>query len=108
MQQGMLFHALYEPESGVYFEQRHCLLEGDLNAHAFRQAWQQVVNRYDVLRCEFHWEEAEKPLQVVYDYVELPWTIADWQELSLAQQDEKLASFLVAIAFRDFNWIGLR
>jgi len=103
MQQGMLFHTLYAPESGIYFEQRHCILDGSLNQQAFVQAWQQVVNRYDVLRSEFHWEETDKPLQAVYDTVDLPWTIADWQGLSQDQQNEKLASFLIAERLQGFQ-----
>ncbi|MEL7051987.1 MAG: amino acid adenylation domain-containing protein, partial [Cyanobacteria bacterium J06588_5] len=102
-QQGMLFHTLYAPETGIYFEQRHCLLEGALDQRAFVQAWQQVVNRYDVLRSEFHWEETDKPLQAVYDTVELPWIIEDWQGLGSDQQNEKLNSFLVADRIKGFQ-----
>ncbi|MEO0409880.1 MAG: condensation domain-containing protein, partial [Cyanobacteria bacterium P01_A01_bin.135] len=72
MQQGMLFHTLYAPESSAYFEQRSCLLEGDLDTGAFKQAWQTVVERHPVLRTAFYWEEADKPLQVVYAGAELP------------------------------------
>ena len=64
-QQGMLFHTVYAPETGMYFEQRHCLLQGELDRKAFKQAWQQVVNRHSVLRTEFHWQDTDKPLQVV-------------------------------------------
>ena len=66
MQQGMLFHTLYAPESGVYFEQRNCLLAGPLDVAAFKRAWQTVVERHAVLRTAFYWDEADKPLQVVY------------------------------------------
>ena len=94
MQQGMLFHTLYAPESGVYFEQRHCLLEGNLDVAAFKQAWQTVVERHPVLRTAFYWEAADKPLQVVYASAELPWVEADWQTLSEPEQVGKLAAFL--------------
>ena len=93
-QQGMLFHTLYAPESGMYIEQRHCLLQGQLHRDAFQQAWQQVVNRYDVLRTDFHWRETDQPLQVVYDTVALPWTEADWQAYNPSQQAAKLETFL--------------
>lgn len=75
LQQGMLFHSLLAPASGVYVEQRWCLLEGDLNVKAFQAAWQRVASRHPVLRSEFHWEETEQPMQVVYDQVQLPWTL---------------------------------
>ena len=94
MQQGMLFHTLYAPESGVYFEQRSCLLEGDLHVAAFKQAWQEVVQRHAVLRTAFYWEEADKPLQVVYASAELPWVQEDWQVLTEPEQAEKLEAFL--------------
>ena len=94
MQQGMLFHTLYAPESGVYFEQRSCLLTGPLDAVAFKRAWQAVVERHAVLRTAFYWEEVDKPLQVVYASAELPWIEADWQALSEPEQGAKLAAFL--------------
>src|SRR6266581_2964225 len=43
MQQGMLFHTLYAPASGVYVEQMTCLLRGSLDVAAFREAWGQVI-----------------------------------------------------------------
>jgi amino acid adenylation domain-containing protein/non-ribosomal peptide synthase protein (TIGR01720 family) len=100
MQQGMLFHTLYSPESGVYFEQRSCLLTGKLNVTAFQKAWQLVVERHNVLRTAFYWEEVEKPLQVVYQKVDLPWTIEDWRN---TEQETKLEAFLLADRKQGFN-----
>ncbi|MEL6384543.1 MAG: condensation domain-containing protein, partial [Cyanobacteria bacterium J06626_18] len=94
MQQGMLFHTLYAPESSAYFEQRSCLLEGRLDVEAFKQAWQAVVERHAVLRTAFYWEEADKPLQVVYERAQLPWIEANWQSLSEAEQAQRLNAFL--------------
>ncbi|GAB1543624.1 non-ribosomal peptide synthetase [Scytonema sp. NUACC21] len=95
-QQGMLFHALYAPESRVYFDQMCFTLHGDLNTTALQQAWQQIVNRHSVMRTGFYWEEMDKPLQVVYASVEVPWVELDWQDLTLEQQQEYFQSFLQA------------
>ena len=38
MQQGLLFHSLFAPESGVYVEQISCTLDVDLNVPAFQRA----------------------------------------------------------------------
>jgi Condensation domain len=65
MQQGMLFHSIYAPNSGVYVEQMCFELHGALNVSAFIQAWQQVIIRHPVLRIACVWENLEKPLQVV-------------------------------------------
>ncbi|MBV9385323.1 MAG: amino acid adenylation domain-containing protein, partial [Chroococcidiopsidaceae cyanobacterium CP_BM_ER_R8_30] len=94
MQHGMLFHTLYAPKSGVYFEQLSCTLYGNLNVSAFKQAWQQVVARYQVLRTSFFWEALDKPLQVVNEQVELPWVQHDWCGLTLVEQQERIEAFL--------------
>src|ERR1700704_6319397 len=55
MQQGMLFHSIYSPDSGTYFEQSLFTIKGDLNISAFEQAWQRVVERHSILRTSFLW-----------------------------------------------------
>jgi len=94
MQQGMLFHTLYSPESEVYFEQLVCTLKGQLNLSFFQEAWQEIVAKHPVLRTSFHWEEIEKPLQMVSQKVELPWMVYDWKHWDNLQQKEALESFL--------------
>ncbi|MGD1912590.1 MAG: condensation domain-containing protein, partial [Rivularia sp. (in: cyanobacteria)] len=103
MQQGMLFHSLYSPESGVYFEQRSCKLKGNLNISAFKIAWQKVIERHTILRTAFYWEEAEKPLQVVYNQVDLPMLEENWQGLTINQQHDKLEEFLQADRQQGFD-----
>ena len=88
MQQGMLFHTLYSPESEVYFEQLVCTLKGQLNPSCFQNAWQTVVAKHPVLRTSFHWEEIEKPLQIVSQKVDLSWMIYDWKHWNNLQQKE--------------------
>ncbi|MEO0537093.1 MAG: amino acid adenylation domain-containing protein [Cyanobacteria bacterium P01_A01_bin.123] len=94
MQQGMLFHALSAPHSGVYVEQYSCKLQGNLKIPEFQQAWQQVIDRQPVLRTAFLWEGLDDPLQVVRQQVEVPWEIEDWRSHPPTQQVERLAEFL--------------
>ncbi|NJP20654.1 MAG: hypothetical protein HC763_18495 [Hydrococcus sp. CRU_1_1] len=97
MQQGMLFHTLYS-SSEVYFEQLSCTITGNLNVWAFKQAWVRVVARHPILRTSFHWQELDKPLQVVHSTVKLPWSEHDWKSLTLSEQQARLESFYRAIA----------
>jgi amino acid adenylation domain-containing protein len=94
MQQGMLFHTLYSPESEFYFEQLVCTLKGELNLSFFQEAWQTVVAKHPVLRSSFHWEEIEKPLQMISQKVELPWMVYDWKHWDNLQQKAALESLL--------------
>jgi amino acid adenylation domain-containing protein len=103
MQQGMLFHTLYAPESEIYFEQLLCILCGKLNFPAFQQAWQQVVARHPVLRSSFYWEEIEKPLQMVSKQVELPWVELDWRNLTADEQQQNLEDFLEGDRQKEFD-----
>ena len=43
LQQGLLFHRLYEPVSGMYFEQFSLVVSERLEARAFEDAWRVVV-----------------------------------------------------------------
>jgi len=104
MQEGMLFHTLYAPGSGVYFEQLTVTLHGTLHSSALQQAWQQVVDRHAVFRTEFYWENLKKPLQMVRRDVTLPWQGVDWQGWSAHEQDEQLALFLQADREKGFSF----
>jgi Non-ribosomal peptide synthetase modules and related proteins len=103
LQQGLLFHTLYAPDSEVYREQRSCSLKGNLNGSAFKQAWGQVVQRHVLLRTSFYWEELSEPLQVVHRQVELPWEQGDWRDLSPSEQQVRLEAFLQADRERGFE-----
>jgi len=93
MQQGMLFHTLYAPDSGIYFEQLHCGLLGSLNVTAFRQAWQALLDRHPIFRTAF-WHQREQPLQLVYKQAPLHWQAFDWRELSAEQRTQELQNLI--------------
>jgi len=46
LQEGMLFHTLRSPGSGVYIEQLYCLLRGNLDVPRLEEAWRKVIERH--------------------------------------------------------------
>ncbi|OUL22222.1 non-ribosomal peptide synthetase [Nostoc sp. RF31YmG] len=104
IQQGLLFHTLYEPESQMYFEQWGCSLHGNLNLVALQQAWQQVIQRHAVLRTAFNWQNLDEPVQIVLRQIELPWQQYDWRGLSPSEQKQKLDKFLESDRHANFNF----
>ncbi|MBW4432012.1 MAG: amino acid adenylation domain-containing protein [Pelatocladus maniniholoensis HA4357-MV3] len=94
MQQGMLFHSIYTPDSGVYCTQTLITISSPINIVAFQRAWEKVVERYSVLRTLFLWEKRQQPLQVVRKQVDLPWNYQDWCNFSPTEQQERLDSLL--------------
>ncbi|AFZ36197.1 amino acid adenylation domain protein [Stanieria cyanosphaera PCC 7437] len=92
IQKGILFHSLYDSENGLYLFQATFTLKTLLDRNAFEQAWQQVVQRHTILRTGFYWEDVERPLQVVYKQVTVPFEYHDWR--GVEQQQEQMNFFL--------------
>jgi amino acid adenylation domain-containing protein len=103
MQQGMLFHSLYAPESGVYVEQLTCTLCGALDVGAFEHAWQQVIDRHPILRTAFVGEGLKEPVQVVAKHVALPMTYQDWRALRPDEQALRLEALIEIAQSRGFT-----
>ncbi|PPC75223.1 non-ribosomal peptide synthetase [Pokkaliibacter plantistimulans] len=72
MQQGMVFHSLYQPDGSAYLNQIRFDLQG-LDAERFIAAWQATVDQHPVLRSAIvqgpegvplQWVAHQQPLQV--------------------------------------------
>ena len=105
MQQGMLFHSLLAPDSGVDIEQLYCELHEVLDVAAFQRSWRCVIERHRVLRTSFCWQGVDEPQQEVQSVVELPWEEQDWRNVPLDERKERLAAFLISDRRRGFNMI---
>ncbi|NAO25985.1 amino acid adenylation domain-containing protein [Pseudomonas syringae pv. dysoxyli] len=75
MQQGMLFHSLFDEGAGNYINQLRVDIRG-LDVPRFRNAWQAAVDNHDVLRSGFV-SQREQSLQVVQRQVEVPFVELD-------------------------------
>ncbi|WP_289355733.1 non-ribosomal peptide synthetase [Paenibacillus sp. S-12] len=103
MQQGMLFHAAFTPDSHAYFEQMSWILQGDFHPAAMEQAWNRVVERHSILRTAFYWEELNEPHQVVYNHVTVPVEYYDWRTWTEAEREAKTEAFLREDRIRGFK-----
>src|SRR5215212_152247 len=88
MQQGMLFHSLYAPKSGVYVVQIVCTVRGKLDTAVLEQSWQKVVDRHPILRTAFFWEGLNKPVQIVFKEAKVALKYEDWRRLAGSQQQQ--------------------
>ncbi|WP_081916594.1 non-ribosomal peptide synthetase [Luteibacter sp. 9135] len=86
MQQGMLYHSMLD--ASAYVSQIYPTFTGTLDAALFRQAWQAVVDRYDILRTVFV-GEGEQLHQLVVPTVDIPWVEVDLRSLTEEQQAER-------------------
>ncbi|WP_055108260.1 non-ribosomal peptide synthetase [Paenibacillus ihumii] len=65
MQEGILFHSLYEQHSQAYFEQLTLTLEGELVPSILEESFNRLIQRHDIFRTLFVWEKVQKPRQIV-------------------------------------------
>jgi len=94
LQQGMLFHYLKEPHSGVDIEQLVVHLPEPISETRMRSACEWLVHRHDALRTRFSWEDAEQPRQEILDVVQVPFALVDAQSFSPAEQQEVFEKLL--------------
>src|ERR1700730_10882590 len=102
MQQGMLFHYLKEPHSGVDIEQIVVHLPEKVDPRRLEMAWQGLVRRHDILRTKFVWEGHETQQEVLPE-VTVPFVVHEDRGLSAKVQDERLKEFLQADRVRGFD-----
>ena len=88
MQQGILFHSLYDADASAYVYQMLLDIEG-LDVARFQQAWQRVVDRHEVLRAGFIWgrDGLDTPLQVIHRQLTLEMPEVDLRH----EQDQAVA-----------------
>lgn len=94
LQQGILFHCLYDGDAESYVNQRSFIIEGPLDTDVLVQAWKQAVDAHTALRTSFHWDGLDKPLQVVHRDAPFVMHRHDWSRQEEQQHEEMLGRLL--------------
>src|SRR6056297_3203027 len=102
-QQGMLFHHLSDPHSGVDIEQIVCSLDEAVDVERLQQAWAQVLARHPALRTRFRWDDVEEPVQEVEPVVYLSLRSEDWRQRPPEAQSTALQALLDEERSRGFD-----
>ena len=85
LQEGMLFHALYDTDGGAYIEQLSCDLK-DPDIELIRKSWNQLIVNHSSLRSGFYNDVFRIPVQVVYRDVEMPVILKDLSGMGSEEQ----------------------
>ncbi len=94
VQEGMLFHANYESQSGVYLQQVTGEITGVLDTLVFQKAWDYCIERHSNLRASFIVGDLPRPLQRIHYHINLPFVYHDWSVLSTAEVVSKWQELL--------------
>jgi amino acid adenylation domain-containing protein len=94
LQEGVLFHSLLTP--GLYAEQYPVRLRGPLDVSALERSLARLVERHTALRTAFAWENAPRPMQIVFRRAEPACERLDWSHLRGEAWREPFAALVEA------------
>jgi amino acid adenylation domain-containing protein/non-ribosomal peptide synthase protein (TIGR01720 family) len=97
MQQGMLFHTLYEPQVGAYISQLRLDIH-HLDPERFAKAWQFALERHDILRSSFHWQGLDTAHQAIARQVTLPLQVLEATDTDALADAERAEGFALGSA----------
>uniref|UniRef100_UPI000AE9413C non-ribosomal peptide synthetase n=1 Tax=Aquimarina longa TaxID=1080221 RepID=UPI000AE9413C len=104
MQEGMLFHGLYDTDSKAYIEQMSLDFSKGLHVEALKSSWEYVMKNHSTLRTSFLYEELSIPLQCAYNEVKLPFIELDYSTYEGIEKEEKLEKFLTEDCEKGFSF----
>jgi hypothetical protein len=99
LQRGLWFTALTDPDSRVYHQQLRLGLRGPLDVRVLARTFSQLIERHDVLRTAFAWEDLDEPLQLVFEDALLPVREVDLRGSGNADALQQLAAEERGLAF---------
>ncbi|MBD1379486.1 non-ribosomal peptide synthetase [Metabacillus arenae] len=88
VQEGMLFHTLLHPGTGIYVEQMSFEIKGELHIDLLKEAWQHVVDQNSILRANFLWEGFAKPIHIINQQGKVDLKILDWTSRLFGSKEE--------------------
>ncbi|MBJ6369616.1 non-ribosomal peptide synthetase [Snuella sedimenti] len=94
LQQGLLFHSLYEDNTTAYIVQLQCDIVGEFSKASFEKAWEYLIKKHTILRTAIFTQSLELPVQCVYDCIKVPLIEIDYSVLSETYRDKKVDVFL--------------
>ncbi|NBI30069.1 non-ribosomal peptide synthetase [Chengkuizengella marina] len=103
MQEGMLFHSLLNPDSPAYYEQLSCTINGTINVQILEQSFNLLIEKYDILRTNFMYENIQKPKQIVFKKRKINITFKDISHMDELQQKNEIDHYKKNDKNKSFN-----
>ena len=103
LQQGLLFHGLYEEGAIAYIDQFSCDL-AKVNIPLLSATWKMILDRHTILRSSFHYDAFSIPVQCVYHSVDLPLDIMDLRNLTGEEQRIQVDQFARQDRIKGFDF----
>ncbi|MCW3115212.1 MAG: linear pentadecapeptide gramicidin synthetase LgrD, partial [Segetibacter sp.] len=103
LQEGLLFHGLYDGKNGGYIQQFSCEME-NLDLDAFSKSWQLIIKQHSVLRTAFYHHALSVPVQCVFKEGKLPLSVLDISSHSSAEQRTAIEKYTSEDRIQGFDF----
>ncbi|WP_298510513.1 non-ribosomal peptide synthetase [uncultured Kordia sp.] len=104
LQEGMLFHTLYDNNSSAYFYQIAYQLKGTLKISLVEEAFNELLKRHEVLRSVYIHDLVEDPLQITLKKQKVKFSYEDISHLKASSEKESfIALFKEQDKLNTFN-----
>ncbi|SHJ99100.1 AMP-binding enzyme, partial [Clostridium cavendishii DSM 21758] len=103
MQEGMLFHSIADKDSKAYHEIIRFNIEGTLDVSALEKSFNELIERYDILRTIFSYEDFKKAMQVVINNRETTIDYIDISGKNIINKEEYIEEVVQCDKAKGFN-----
>ncbi|NEQ68577.1 MAG: AMP-binding protein, partial [Symploca sp. SIO2D2] len=103
MQEGILFTHIYDPSSDAYIVQMAMELVGDGDLSNLVESFQVLIQRHEVLRSAFVWEQLDQPYCVILKERKADVVQVDVSDLPPDSQEEAVRKFIKEDRDRGFK-----
>jgi amino acid adenylation domain-containing protein/non-ribosomal peptide synthase protein (TIGR01720 family) len=103
LQEGMLFHSLYDENVKAYIEQFACDL-ANVHVETLLRSFDALIQRHSILRTAFYHEAFSIPVQCVLKKVKMPVQELDYRTLDKTLQQQAIRKYEEADRSRGFDF----
>lgn len=93
-QKGLLLYRDLTAGEDPGFLQVRFALHGPLDTGRLQDAWASAMRWHPALRMSIHTRESGDPMAVVWRTAELPWSVQDWSDRTVEDQERQMALLL--------------
>lgn len=104
LQEGILFHSLYNPKSTAYKTQFNMEFPDGLDLNAFRKAWEYVIKNHTILRTAFIHDQLNIPVQCVYKKINFDYEHVDYTHFGKEELENQFEALLQNERSKEFDF----
>lgn len=104
LQEGILFHSLYNPKSTAYKTQFSMEFPEGLDLEAFQKAWEYVIKNHTILRTLFIHDQVSIPVQCVYKKLKFGYDFVDFTHFESDELEIQYNKLLQNERIKEFDF----